>query len=113
AEGRHEQELAAAAAAGRAEEDGWRVRKDGSRFWANVVIAATRDEAGELGGFAKLVRDASDRRRLENRFRQVVEAAPNAMVMISAGGTIEMVNAQAERVFGYPREELLGQPIEM
>src|SRR5882757_2525630 len=113
AAGKPEQVLAAAAVSARVEEDGWRLRKDGSRFWANIVIAATRDEAGELIGFAKIVRDVSDRRRVENRFRQVVEAAPNAMVMISASGTIEMVNAQAERVFGYPREELLGQPIEM
>jgi PAS domain S-box-containing protein len=49
----------------------------------------------------------------EARFRSVVEAAPNAMVMIRDTGQIEMVNAQAERVFGYPREELLGQPVEM
>ena len=52
-------------------------------------------------------------RKSEERFRQVVESAPNAMVMINGAGTIEMVNAQAERVFGYDREELLGQPIEM
>src|SRR5437868_3265856 len=48
----------------------------------------------------------------EARFRQVVESAPNAMVMINAQGIIEMVNAQAERVFGYDRKELLGQLIE-
>ena len=52
-------------------------------------------------------------RKSEERFRQVVESAPYAMVMISQAGTIEMVNAQAERVFGFPREEMLGQPIEM
>ena len=57
--------------------------------------------------------DISSRKRLEERFRQVVESAPNAMVMITASGKIEMVNAQAERVFGYAREEMLGQPIEM
>ena len=49
----------------------------------------------------------------EDRFRQVVEAAPNAMVMVNAAGRIEMVNAQAERVFGYARSELLGEPVEM
>jgi two-component system, sensor histidine kinase PdtaS len=49
----------------------------------------------------------------EERFRQVVEAAPNAMVMIGQGGVIEMVNAQAELVFGYPRAEMLGRPVEM
>jgi PAS domain S-box-containing protein len=52
-------------------------------------------------------------RKSEERFRQVVEAAPNAMVMVNVAGRIEMVNAQAERVFGYSRDELLGQPVEM
>jgi PAS domain S-box-containing protein len=52
-------------------------------------------------------------RSSEDRFRQVVEAAPNAMVMVGASGLIEMVNAQAEKVFGYPRHELLGRSIEM
>src|SRR5919112_5232228 len=49
----------------------------------------------------------------EERFRQVVESAPNAMVMINPTGTIEMVNAQAERVFGFSRGEMLGQAVEM
>jgi len=52
-------------------------------------------------------------RQSEERFRRVVEAAPNAMVMINAAGRIEMVNAQAERVFGYARAEMLGQPVEL
>jgi PAS domain S-box-containing protein len=93
--------------------DGWRVRKDGSRFWASVVVDAIRDENDKLIGFAKVARDISAQRRLEERFRQVVELAPNAMVMVNTAGKIEMVNAQAERVFGYAREALLGQPIEM
>src|SRR5579863_9060844 len=54
-----------------------------------------------------------ERRRIEERFRQVVEFAPNAMVMINRAGQIEMVNAEAERVFGYVRAELLGQGVEM
>ena len=52
-------------------------------------------------------------RKSEERFRVVVESAPNAIVMIGPTGLIEMVNAQTERVFGYSRNELLGQPIEM
>jgi PAS domain S-box-containing protein len=111
--GRPARELMVAAAEGRFEEEGWRVRKDGSRFWASVVISATRREDGELAGFAKLVRDISERRRMEDRFRQVVEAAPNAMVMINRQGVIEMVNAQTERVFGYQRDEMLGRSVEM
>ena len=57
--------------------------------------------------------DISARKRLEERFRQVVESAPNAIVMIGSTGLIEMVNAQTERVFGYTRDELLGKPVEM
>src|SRR5688572_26149020 len=52
-------------------------------------------------------------RKSEERFRKVVESAPNAMVMINEEGLIEMVNAQAERVFGFAREEMLGESIEM
>ena len=111
--GKPAHELKIAAAEGRFEEEGWRVRKDGSPFWASVVISATRREDGKLAGFAKLVRDISERRRMEDRFRQVVEAAPNAMVMINRQGIIEMVNAQTERVFGYQRDEMLGRSVEM
>ncbi|MBL8710067.1 MAG: PAS domain S-box protein [Rhodospirillaceae bacterium] len=137
--------LAQAAATGHSEDEGWRRRKDGSRFWANVVISAIRDASGTLRGFGKVTRDLSEREaaavalrsvrnesmasmaerlneltRLNNayaqseaRFRRVVEAAPSAMVMIDADGTIEMVNTQAERVFGYPRDELVGRSVEL
>jgi PAS domain S-box-containing protein len=62
-------ELRVASAEGRFEDEGWRVRKDGSRFWANVVITALRDEAGRLVGFAKVTRDLSERRKAEDRLR--------------------------------------------
>src|SRR5688572_20451465 len=58
-------ELRLAAAEGRFEDEGWRLRKDGSRFWANVVLTALRDEDGELRGFAKVTRDMTERRRME------------------------------------------------
>jgi PAS domain S-box-containing protein len=64
-------ELERAAAAGRFEDEGWRVRKDGSRFWANVIITALRDEAGRLRGFSKLTRDLTERRRAEESIRQL------------------------------------------
>ena len=57
--------------------------------------------------------DISERKRLEERFRRVVESAPNAMVMVNSEGSIEMVNTQAERLFDYSREELLGERIEI
>jgi two-component system, LuxR family, sensor kinase FixL len=62
-------ELEIAASEGRYEEEGWRVRKDGTRFWANVVITALRDDEGELRGFAKVTRDMTERKQAEERLR--------------------------------------------
>lgn len=70
ASGVPQQALAAASRAGRYETEGWRVRKDGSRFWANVVISAVRSPDGELLGFAKVTRDLTEKRALEERLRQ-------------------------------------------
>ena len=67
--GHPQRELEIATAEGRYEEEGWRVRKDGTRFWANVVITALRDEAGCLRGFAKVTRDITERKRLEQELR--------------------------------------------
>ena len=63
--GRPAELLKLAAATGRVEEEGWRVRKDGSRFWADVILTAIRDETGALTGFAKVTRDFTDRKRAE------------------------------------------------
>jgi PAS domain S-box-containing protein len=118
--GKPERELLAAAAQGRFEGEGWRLRNDGSRFWAHVVINAIRDEDSELLGFVNLTRDLTEQRRAqdelrrsEERFHNAIESAPNAMLMVNRGGRIEMLNLQAEVVFGYSRDELLGQRIEM
>jgi PAS domain S-box-containing protein len=108
-----ENELAIARARGHCEVEGWRLRRDGSRFLANVVLTPLRDDNGALRGFGQVTRDLSSRRQLEERFRRVVESAPSAMVMINALGTIEMVNEQTEKLFGYQRAQLLGQPIEI
>lgn len=106
-------QLAIALAQGRCEQEGWRVRKGGSQFFAHQIFTPLHTDDGALRGFAKVTRDISTRKRLEERFERVVEAAPNAMVMVNQNGIIEMVNAQAERVFGYQRAELLGQPMEI
>jgi PAS domain S-box-containing protein len=113
AAGHPEQALEAAAAVGVHREEGWRVRKDGCRFWASVVIEAIYDAENHLLGFGKVTRDVTARRRDEERFRRVVESAPNAIVMVNSAGLIEMVNAQTERLFGYERSELLGRPVEL
>ena len=72
AEGFPEFELRTAANTGRFEDEGWRIRKDGSRFWANVVITALRNERGELTGFAKVTRDLTERREAEEALRDSV-----------------------------------------
>ncbi|MBV9946301.1 MAG: PAS domain-containing protein, partial [Myxococcales bacterium] len=105
--------LAVAAETGRYEDEGWRVRKDGSRFWANVLLTAVRDERGELLGFANVTRDLSERRGTEQRFRGLLEAAPDAMIISDAGGRILVINGRAEQIFGYEPRELVGQSIDV
>lgn len=109
-------ELTQALTSGRYECEGWRLRKDGSRFWANVVLAPIRDELGAHLGYVKLVRDLTEKRNLELRlsaYALMVESAPNAMILVNKAGRITLVNAQTEVLFGYTRQELLEQPIEL
>ena len=108
-----DEELRIARSTGRFEDEGWRVRKDGSRFWATILITAVRDKDGKLRGFSKLTRDTTERRRTEERFQRVVEASPSAMIIIGVDGLITLVNTQTERLFGYDRRELLGRRVEM
>jgi PAS domain S-box-containing protein len=87
------------------------LRKDGSEFPIEIGLNPIETDEGTM--VLSAIVDISARKRLEDRFRQVVESAPNAMVMINRRGDIEMVNAQTEGLFGYTRSELLGQPIEL
>jgi PAS domain S-box-containing protein len=97
-----------------------RRRKDGSDFPVSVTISPIRDGAGAIIGASKIVRDITERRDVEaalrktgERLHQVIEASPSALVMTTATGSIELVNQQTERMFGYSRPELLGQRVEM
>ncbi len=110
--GKPDDALRTAAARGRCEDEGWRLRKDGTRFWASVSITALRAPDGTLRGFSKITRDATDGRQA-SRLRMTVEAAPNAIVMTDPEGQIVLVNAQVEALFGHARSELLGKPIEL
>jgi PAS domain S-box-containing protein len=111
--GKPDRDLNSAAVDGRHEIAGWRVRKDGSRFWATVVITAMRDKEGSLYGFSKMTRDLTQRRQAEEKFQLVVEASPTGLLMMSREGSIQLLNAQLEVLFGYQRDELLGRSIEV
>jgi PAS domain S-box-containing protein len=99
------------AASGRQEEQGMRVRKDGSRFLANVTLTALRDRAGNLRGYSEFSHDLSESKESGARYRGLLEAAPDAMVVVNQGGEIVLLNVQAEKQFGYRRDELLGQKV--
>ncbi len=110
-------ELRTAASVGRFEDEGWRVRKDGTRFWANVVITALKDYTGALIGFAKVTRDLTLRREAEQalreseeRFRLLVDGVKDyAIFMLDPTGHIATWNAGAERIKGYRASEILGR----
>src|ERR1700674_1219979 len=109
--GRPEEVLRMAAANGRHEFHGMRVRKGGSRFVANIIFTALRDPAGNLRGFSEISRDLSESKEAGAKYRGLLEAAPDAMVVVNQSGEIVLLNLQAEKQFGYHRDELVGQKV--
>src|SRR6266550_2290183 len=103
--------LKTAGADGRYEEQTWRVRKDGSRFFANVLITAIRRAKGTLAGFSLITRDLTDVRFAEIA-RGIYESFPDAIAVIDRHGRITQMNAQVESIFGYSRNELQDKPVE-
>jgi PAS domain S-box-containing protein len=109
--------LAEATSKGHVEDEGWRVRKNGTRFWANVIITALRDETGTLVGFAKVTRDLTERKKAEEtlrlseeRFRLLVSSVKDyAIFMLDPNGFIVSWNEGAKRLKGYEPEEILGK----
>lgn len=111
--GKPQNALAIAAAAGRYAEEGLRLRKDGSTFWASVVITALFDDEQRLRGYAKVTQDVTLSKRAEEKSRLMVSLALNAMVLVDDRGRIVDVNPQTETLFGYTSEQLVGQSIEV
>ena len=88
-------------------------RKDGSIIEVLLTDSPIRDASGAVVGISAITRDLTERNRTHARFLALLEAAPDATVCVDSGGQIVLVNAQAERLFGYAREELAGQPVEI
>src|SRR6202171_5508430 len=110
-QGRPEELLRLTALSGRQEEQRMRVRKDGSRFLANITFTALRDRAGNLKGFSEFSHDLSETKESGAKYRGLLEAAPDAMVVVNQSGEIVLLNVQAEKQFGYRRDELIGQKV--
>jgi two-component system cell cycle sensor histidine kinase/response regulator CckA len=108
-------------AEGRLEDEGWRVRKDGSRFWANVVITPLRDQAGQVRGFAYVGRDMTEPRRAEEAARRlaesearlaaVIESAKDAILIADSDQRVGLFNRAAESMFRCTAAEAVGKPV--
>jgi PAS domain S-box-containing protein len=117
AKGLPETALRVAAETGRFSSEGWRVRKDGSRFWALVVVDAIRDEQGQVIGFAKVTRDITERQQAHNelleserRYRRLIEAVVDyAIFQLDPAGNVTTWNPGAQRIKGYDPDEIIGQ----
>jgi PAS domain S-box-containing protein len=113
------QELRESLSKGRFEEQSWRVRKDGSAFWANIVITPMYDDGGNLRGFSKVARDVTERKRFEEELREsqaqltgIIQSAMDTIITVDDQQRIVLFNAAAEKMFRCPAADAVGQSIE-
>jgi two-component system cell cycle sensor histidine kinase/response regulator CckA len=117
--GESEKEIKSALEAGRAEDERWHVRKDGSRFWASGILTRVLDHEGTLRGFIKIMRDQTEREQARERLQQseernrrlVEEIQDYAIVLLDPEGRVMTWNKGFERIFGYQAQEVLGKSV--
>jgi PAS domain S-box-containing protein len=117
--GEPEYNLRTAKELGRYESEGWRKRKDGSEFWANVVLTALYNDNKELIGFVKVTRNVTERKIAEEQLKEseqqlqaIIENAPDAVIVMDAESRIVKWNPKAEQIFGWTSEEVIHKPIQ-
>jgi PAS domain S-box-containing protein len=94
------------------ETEGWRVRKDGTKFWANIVFTALKDEAGILYGFSKVTRDITERRKAQEEkdfLSRLINRSNDSIYTLDAGRKVKTWNKGAENLYGYTKEEMIGK----
>src|SRR4051812_9614560 len=106
---------------GRAVQEGWRKRKDGTRFWGSITITALHDDDGSILGFCKVTRDLTDKKQIEENLRiseeqyhqMIAEVQDYAIILLSPEGIIENWNLGAENIKGYSAKEVVGKKFSM
>jgi PAS domain S-box-containing protein len=112
--GKPQRGLEAAAAEGRFADEGWRLRKDGSLFWASVVITALRDESGSLRGFSKVTRDITERKNTEDKLRrqaELLDLVHDAIFVRDLENRVVFWNSAAQQIYGWTADEALGKEV--
>src|SRR5215212_10484947 len=106
-----QKELSTAALVGRAEDERWHMRRDGSRFWASGVVTPVRDHTGKLIGFSKVMRDMTERNRLTEERDRFFALSMDMLTIVHLDGRFQRVNPAFQQVLGYSEEELLAMSL--
>jgi PAS domain S-box-containing protein len=106
-----EKELTTAATNGRAEDERWHVRRDGSRFWASGVVTSVRDQSGKLIGFLKVMRDMTERNKLTEERDRFFALSMDMLSIVNLDGSFQRVNPAFQKVLGFSEEELLSMSL--
>src|SRR5215217_852997 len=106
-----QKEFATAALAGRAEDERWHVRRDGSRFWASGVVTPVRDHTGQLIGFSKVMRDMTERNRLTEERDRFFALSMDMLTIVHLDGRFQRINPAFQQVLGFSEEELMAMSL--